>query len=334
MPLISVIVPVYKVEPYLHRCVDSILAQTFTDFELILVDDGSPDGCGMICDDYARKDARVHVIHQENGGLSAARNAGIDWVFAHSDSQWLTFVDSDDWVHPQMLEQLYHAVLEYNVKVSICGYEETGEDNQWTNADAAQVKLWPVEQFYVERNVNATVAWGKLYARECFADIRYPVGKIHEDEYVTYRILFAHEQVAVIDTPMYAYFTNPKGITKSRWTPKRLDGITALEEQICFFNEKNLDKARDHEIDRYMRMLCGQNKRILVEASRDERAPALHYVRQRLIKGLIKYHAMFPFEEKWWFMYESAFPRLMNAYWLSGAAKNKVKRLFGHSGRG
>ena len=116
MPQISVIVPVYKVEPYLRRCVDSILAQTFTDFELILVDDGSPDNSGAICDEYAQKDARVHVIHQENGGLSAARNAGIDWVFAHSDSQWLTFVDSDDWVHPEYLERLYHAVLEHNVR--------------------------------------------------------------------------------------------------------------------------------------------------------------------------------------------------------------------------
>ena len=96
MPGISVIVPVYKVENFLHRCVDSILAQTFTDFELILVDDGSPDGCGEICDAYAREDSRIHVIHQKNGGLSAARNTGIDWVLENSDSRWLAFVDSDD----------------------------------------------------------------------------------------------------------------------------------------------------------------------------------------------------------------------------------------------
>ena len=103
MPIISVIVSVYKVEPYIRQCVDSILAQTFTDFELILVDDGSPDNCGAICDEYAAQDCRVRVIHQENGGLSAARNAGIDWAFANSDSQWLAFVDSDDWVHPDYL---------------------------------------------------------------------------------------------------------------------------------------------------------------------------------------------------------------------------------------
>ena len=121
MPKISVIVPVYNVEPYLHRCVDSILVQTHTDFELILVDDGSPDNCGVICDEYAQKDSRIHVIHQQNGGLSAARNAGIDWAFANSDSQWLSFIDSDDWVHPCFLEYLYRAVQETDAKVSACG---------------------------------------------------------------------------------------------------------------------------------------------------------------------------------------------------------------------
>ena len=98
MANISVIVPVYKVEAFLNRCVDSILCQTYEDFEIILVDDGSPDTCGALCDEYARKDGRVHVIHQENGGLSAARNTGIDWAFANSTSRWLAFVDSDDWV--------------------------------------------------------------------------------------------------------------------------------------------------------------------------------------------------------------------------------------------
>ena len=93
--LVSVIVPVYKVEKYIHRCVDSILAQSFRDFELILVDDGSPDNCGAICEEYAAKDSRIHVIHQANGGLSAARNTGIEWALAHSDSQWLTFIDRD-----------------------------------------------------------------------------------------------------------------------------------------------------------------------------------------------------------------------------------------------
>ena len=110
MPEISVIVPVYNTEQYLHRCVDSILAQTFTDFELILVDDGSPDNSGAICDEYAGKDQRIHVIHQSNGGRGLVRNAALNWIQTNSDSKWIAFVDSDDWIHPQYLEVLFFAV--------------------------------------------------------------------------------------------------------------------------------------------------------------------------------------------------------------------------------
>ena len=120
MANISVIVPVYKVEQFLSRCVDSILAQTYPDFEVILVDDGSPDNCGEICDGYARTDSRIHVIHQENGGLSAARNSGIDWTFENSDSRWLAFVDSDDWVHPDFLKVLYETAEQTLCKISAC----------------------------------------------------------------------------------------------------------------------------------------------------------------------------------------------------------------------
>ena len=119
MPLISVIVPIYKVKEYLNRCVDSILSQTFTSFELVLVDDGSPDECGEICDDYAIKDDRIIVIHQSNKGLSEARNTGIDWAMKNSDSEWLTFVDSDDWIHPDYLRLLYDSAIKTNADKSI-----------------------------------------------------------------------------------------------------------------------------------------------------------------------------------------------------------------------
>ena len=123
MAAISVIVPVYKVERYLKRCVDSILDQTFRDFELILVDDGSPDRCGEICEKYAEKDKRIVVLHRENGGLSAARNTGLDWIFANSNSTYVTFIDSDDWVHPQYLEILSRVIESNNVAVSVAQFE-------------------------------------------------------------------------------------------------------------------------------------------------------------------------------------------------------------------
>ena len=118
-PLISVIVPVYNSEKYIARCVDSVLAQTFSDLELILMDDGSSDGSPAICDAYADKDPRVHVIHQKNAGVCVARNNALDWVFANSDSQWLFFIDNDDWMHPETLQRLYDAAMELNAKISI-----------------------------------------------------------------------------------------------------------------------------------------------------------------------------------------------------------------------
>ena len=166
---ISIVVPVYKVEKYLHRCVDSLLNQSFTAFDLILVDDGSPDQCGQICDQYAERDKRIHVIHQYNRGLSAARNSGIDWSLSNSDSKWITFVDSDDWVHPQYLSLLYESALACKTDISVCAYKEL---NNSGNQDYKKVEdrlatEWKPEDFFVENHVNATVAWGKLYKKEC-----------------------------------------------------------------------------------------------------------------------------------------------------------------------
>ena len=127
MGVISIIVPVYKVEKYLKRCVDSILEQTFRDFELILVDDGSPDQCGRICETYAEKDGRIIALHRENGGLSAARNTGLDWMFANSESSYVTFIDSDDWIHPQYLETLLGTIEKNNAGVSVANFQRMDE---------------------------------------------------------------------------------------------------------------------------------------------------------------------------------------------------------------
>ena len=235
MAMISVIVPVYQVEAFLPRCVESILQQSYADFELILVDDGSPDNCGALCEEYARKDGRVHVIHQKNGGLSAARNTGIDWAFSNSDSRWLTFVDSDDWLHPRALELLLKAAEENHTNISVCGFRETGGENPPVVMDDASSAVWTPKDLYIQRTKNFTVAWGKLYRKVDFDTVRYPVGKIHEDEFVTYRLMFAQDRVAVVDLPLYAYFFNPDGITRKAWNPKRLHAWEAYEQQIPFF---------------------------------------------------------------------------------------------------
>jgi len=227
MALIGVVVPVYKVERYLHRCVDSILRQTFSDFELILVDDGSPDRCGEICDEYARQDSRIRVIHQENAGLSAARNTAIDLLLQENRTEWITFIDSDDWVHPKMLECLLAAAKEQGTQIASCGFTETTGRDPWVADDSLTSVCLPAKVFYLQHFTNATIACAKLYHKSCFETLRYPVGKLHEDEFVTYRLLFAYQKVAVIFAPLYAYYINLEGITKKPWVSKRLDAWEA-----------------------------------------------------------------------------------------------------------
>lgn len=238
MAVISVIVPLYNTDKYLHRCVDSILAQTYSEFELILVNDGSTDRSGAICDEYACKDSRVHVIHKENNGVGAARNTGLEWVMENSDSQWIAFVDSDDWVHPEMLERLLDAAIEKNAKISVCGYLETDCEELVVTEDLLEAELWTPAEFYQKRYIHATVPWSKLYAKSCFKTIRYPVGTYVDDEFVTYKLLFEQEFLPVIPAALYAYYINPMGITKKPWVPKRLDAWKAYEEQIIFFEQR------------------------------------------------------------------------------------------------
>lgn len=287
MARISVIVPVYNVEPYLHRCVDSILRQTIWDFEVILVDDGSPDRCGEICEEYARRDGRVHVIHKENGGLSDARNAAIDWVFANSDSQWLTFIDSDDWVHPLFLELLLDAAAKENTAVSICGFAETAGEEPAVPPEIPEPEAWIPADFYRQRFVNATIACAKLYRRSCFETIRYPVGKIHEDEFVTYRILFSQDSLAFIPAPLYAYYINHTGITKKIWTPGHLDAWVAYEEQIAFFLEKGEQALVSFRYRGYL-----ENALVNYRAANEsEDAPEIRKARKRIhrkIRELIR----------------------------------------------
>lgn len=268
MPQISVIVPVYKVEPYLRRCVDSILNQTFRDFELILVDDGSPDNCGAICDEYAQKDARIRVLHQENGGLSAARNAGIDWMFANSDSEWLTFIDSDDWIHPQMLEALLDAVHRTDLPVSVASYKRVHEDavadpSPW---DPDKVEIWKTETLFSTKNVEATVAWGKMYHRKLFEDVRYPVGKIHEDEFLTYRVIFQTNHVAYLPIPMYWYFCNPDGIMSAKTLHSLYHSCEAYKQQVVFYHQNRYHRLRN---DALRRMLTYQ--RIMIRRAVESR---------------------------------------------------------------
>lgn len=252
MSQISIIVAVYKMPEFLPRCIEGILGQTFRDLELILVDDGSPDHCGAICDEYAVKDSRVKVIHKENGGVCRARNTGLDWVYEHSDSQWIFFHDNDDWIHPETLQRLYDVAVQMDAKISICGYQETeGEDPVMEPESLIPVR-WKPKDFYMEKHVNATVCWGKLYHRSCFENVRYPGGKYIEDEFVTYKLLFGCDHLAVIPAPLYAYYINRAGISKKAWVPKRLDAWEAYDQQLEFFQKMGDPELVSYRIRGYL----------------------------------------------------------------------------------
>ncbi len=319
MPEISVIVPVYKVEPYLNRCVESILSQSFTDFEIILVDDGSPDNCGAICDEYAAKDERVHVIHQKNGGLSAARNAGIEWVFANSSSLWLCFIDSDDWVHPQYLEHLYHGVKETGTQISSCDYLKTSQ-NETSDIIIKSPVTITVADDYVRGGSNIVAyAWGRLYARTLWENVRFPVGRLWEDVAIIYRVLFSVTAIAHIDEKIYFYYLNQNGIVNRAWRPNRMDEFDAYEEQLQFFsNRPRYTKVYEALQNAYIMAISYSY--FMEQKSDLPQEEKKHYagiLRNKMRLALKKYRktAGITFRENK-AVFETAYPGLMQLYWI------------------
>lgn len=220
-PLISVIVPVYKVEDYLARCVDSLLAQTYENLEIILVDDGSPDRCGAICDDYAARDVRIRVVHKPNGGLSSARNAGIDIA----RGAYLGFVDSDDWVDVHTYEWMMDMALSEDVKLVCAGRWDysswTGEKTKGLCPAKREVISGTelTKRIFRWDNVDSA-AWDKLYHRSLFEELRYPLGVVSEDLPVTYRTALKAGRVGMLDKPVYYYFHRDGSITTAAFSPK------------------------------------------------------------------------------------------------------------------
>lgn len=239
-PLISVIVPVYKVEKFLCRCVDSIIAQTYDNLEIILVDDGSPDNCGNICDEYAEADKRVKVVHKKNGGLSDARNVGME----NSKGELIAFVDSDDWLSLDYFEVLYRNLLNTDADISICDFlrldneldanvSSMGEIETFTNLEA-------IEQLFGRLYLQFVIACGKLYKRKVIGDKSFPIGKIHEDEYLTYRLLYDSHRVCYTSHKMYYYWQHSGSIMSNTSASSYKNKNEAFEQQAVFFKNKGI----------------------------------------------------------------------------------------------
>ncbi|MBT9057167.1 hypothetical protein BTJ26_07605 [Lactobacillus delbrueckii subsp. bulgaricus] len=214
LPLVSVIVPVYKVEDYLNQCVQSILDQTYRNLEIILIDDGSPDNCGQLIDDWAKKDKRIVALHQKNGGLSAARNTGLD----NCHGEWLAFVDSDDYVAKDYIEKMLKAAMRDHTNLVISHYYEVDDiSGEQINVKHNPAKVYNIDEFrklyYSPKGnfVHLVVAWDKLYARKIFEKRRYAVGLVHEDEEIIFDVVKNAHRISVISDNLYYYRVNRSG---------------------------------------------------------------------------------------------------------------------------
>lgn len=228
MAKISVVVPVYKVEGYLDTCVNSIVNQTFDDLEIILVDDGSPDRCGEICDEYAKKDSRIKVIHKANGGLSDARNVG----FEASSGEYISFVDSDDYIQPTMIQKLYEACENNDLKMAGCDFYYIFENSDTEiSGSTGLTEVITAEEFFLRvidtQKFLEMTAWNKLYHRTLFDNgVRYPKGKLFEDQGTTYRFVFQNEKIVHVSEPLYAYRKQRAGaITSQNYSSRENDRI-------------------------------------------------------------------------------------------------------------
>ncbi|MBQ7890388.1 MAG: glycosyltransferase [Erysipelotrichaceae bacterium] len=233
--LISVIVPVYKVGEYLDECVQSIVSQTYKNLEIILVDDGSPDQCPEMCDKWANKDDRIRLIHKKNGGLSDARNAGLD--IATGD--YIAFVDSDDWIQHDMYERMLNALIESEADICACGIKACFPDKESSlNAKAVIGASEKVLEMIYSDTIYPVAAWNKLYKKELWKDFRFPVGKICEDAFTTYLLVHKANKIVQIEDLLYNYRIRENSIMTSSFTKKRMDEEEAWRKNYEFISKE------------------------------------------------------------------------------------------------
>lgn len=270
-PLVSVIIPVYKVEKYLNRCVDSIINQTYKNIEVILVDDGSPDKCGEICDEYAKNDERIVVIHKENGGVSQARNVGV----AACHGEYVSFVDSDDYVSSDYIEHLYKLIVESGAEVAIGNFRKTtGEELSSDDKTKIQVKtVTGKEACIIMLNtmhfMQFVTPWGKLYKKELFLNNPFPGGIRHEDEAILYKIYYSIEKVVYSNKVIYGYYDNPTGYLNKSGKEFKYDLLFVMNERVKFFEDRGEAKLARLSYKRLIRYLI--NDSIRCKRRSDER---------------------------------------------------------------
>lgn len=236
-PKISVIVPVYKVEPYLDQCVESVVNQTYRDLEIILVDDGSPDACPAMCDAWAARDGRIRVIHTSNGGAARARNVGL----RQARGEYIGFADSDDILHPEMYQKLLHALEETESDIAECSYTVfQNDDMAFSEGDAGEISRYTPEEamyLHVADRFFRQIIWNKLYRRVCIQE-PFVEGKLIDDEFWTYRALGRAKSLARTDETLYGYRQQPESVMHRRFSAARLQALEAKRQRLLYLEER------------------------------------------------------------------------------------------------
>lgn len=248
MTLLKVIIPIFNSKKYISRCLESVLKQTEHRYEVVLIDDGSTDGSSEICEYYAANDSRFHVVYQENKGLSAARNVGIDYPI---ESKYITFIDSDDWIPPHSFCTLVDSLERTGCELAIGKHIKTA--HYFINApnEKSDISIMTPEESYCSKSISITPAWGKIYAAQLFETIRFPEGRIYEEYATSWKLIFSVNRIAVVSDVVYYYFINEEGIVHSKWNPNKMDIFGALYEKREFFHNNGhyeAEKRAQHKI--------------------------------------------------------------------------------------
>ena len=252
--LVSVIVPVYKVEKYIHQCIDSIINQSYRNLEIILIDDGSPDNCPQICDDYKQKDDRIRVIHKDNGGLSSARNAGLDIC----TGDYIAFVDSDDMVQNNFIEVMLEKSINNSADICICDFLKFCDNDQiieqnTSGDDIVLTKELAQEKMLKKNAIEFIVMWNKLFKRYIFDALRFPQGRINEDESVIHYVYSeCKTNIIKISEPLYCYRFNDASIMNTKFSISRLDCLIAFKDRMEFYQKTNQQRLYELSQIKYL----------------------------------------------------------------------------------
>ncbi len=256
--LVSVIVPVYNTEKYLRKCIDSIVEQTYTNLDIILVDDGSTDASGVICDEYAGKDSRIRVIHKENEGNGQARNTGLD----HMEGAYVLWVDSDDMIHRKQVEVLLSIAKEKNADIVVGGYcaisdgeepkDQTIADGIYDNAEVLSDSHLYDDGFIKKRSMILTVPWCKICKRELYDHVRYPHKRIHLDTWTTWKLYENSQKVVFVAEPLYYWRNNPDSLTRRKFDLSHFSGIEAYGEQLEYYHTAGRQRYVEIVFDEYV----------------------------------------------------------------------------------